>query len=141
MYGGLLPEDQQKIFSFDEDHKDLNGEGRMVVFTTNVAETSLTVPGVVLVIDSGFAKEAEYDARRRMTVLELRRIAKSSANQRKGRAGRIEPGVCVRLYHEKELDLRSSITPEILRSSLDTVVLQLKRLNLEPAQFPFIDRP
>ncbi len=77
----------------------------MVVFTTNIAETSLTIPGVKLVIDSGFSKEVEYDQVNKISVLNLQRISKSSADQRKGRAGRIEPGLCVRLYSENELEL------------------------------------
>jgi HrpA-like RNA helicase len=112
----------------------------MVVFCTNVAETSLTVPGVKIVIDSGLAKEARYDATRRMTIVELVRISRSSADQRKGRAGRLSEGVCIRLFHETEL-VRPNIEPEILRASLDKVVLQLLRLDLDAATFPFMSAP
>eukprot|EP01062_Namystynia_karyoxenos_P043096 TRINITY_DN3154_c0_g1_i4.p1 TRINITY_DN3154_c0_g1~~TRINITY_DN3154_c0_g1_i4.p1 ORF type:complete len:2283 (+),score=455.23 TRINITY_DN3154_c0_g1_i4:912-7760(+) len=103
---------------------------RMVVCCTNVAETSLTVPGVRVVVDMGLANEAQYDAKRGMTVLEVKRIARSSAEQRKGRAGRTAPGVCVRLYAPEEL-VRPSVDPEIKRSSLDLIVLQLCRLRLD----------
>ncbi len=91
---------------------DQGGTRRMVAFCTNVAETSLTVPGIKLVFDAGLAKEARFDPVRRMTVLELVRISRSSANQRKGRAGRLSEGHCVRLYADDEL-VRSSIQPEI----------------------------
>ena len=91
----------------------------MIVFCTNIAETSLTIPGVRLVIDSGFAKEANYDVVKRTNVLDLVIIPKSLADQRKGRAGRIENGLCIRLYEEEKLNIRLNIIPEILRSCLD----------------------
>lgn len=117
LYGSQSPEDQEKVMKFDEKTK------RMVVFCTNVAETSLTIPNVRLVIDSGWAKEARYNVKRRLTVIETVRISRSSADQRKGRAGRTAPGHCVRLYADEELK-RPNIEPEILRSSLDLVLLQ-----------------
>ena len=134
LYGSQTPEDQEKVMKFNEPSK------RMVVFCTNVAETSLTIPNVRLVIDSGWAKEARYDVQRRITVIETVRISRSSADQRRGRAGRTADGHCVRLYDESELK-RPSIEPEILRSSLDLVLLQLIRLNLDPNTFPFLDQP
>ncbi|CAM4805317.1 unnamed protein product [Rotaria magnacalcarata] len=134
LYGSQSPEDQEKVIRFNEIEK------RMVVFCTNVAETSLTIPNVQLVIDSGWAKEARYDVKRRLTVIETVRISRSSADQRKGRAGRTAPGHCVRLYDDKELK-RQNIEPEILRSSLDLVLLQLVRLNLNPKTFQFMDQP
>ncbi|CAF1601026.1 unnamed protein product, partial [Adineta ricciae] len=134
LYGSQSPEDQEKVIKFNELDK------RMVVFCTNVAETSLTIANVRLVIDSGLAKEARYDAKRRLTVIETVRISRSSADQRKGRAGRTAPGHCVRLYGNSELT-RANIEPEILRSSLDLVLLQLVRLNLDPKTFPFMDAP
>jgi superfamily II DNA/RNA helicase len=134
LYGSQSPEDQEKVIKFNETDK------RMVVFCTNVAETSLTIPNVRLVIDSGLAKEARYDVKRRLTVIETVRISRSSADQRKGRAGRTASGHCVRLYEDKEL-IRPNIEPEILRSSLDLVLLQLIRLNFDPKTFPFMDQP
>ncbi|CAF0845315.1 unnamed protein product [Adineta steineri] len=134
LYGSQSPEDQEKVIKFNEIDK------RMVIFCTNVAETSLTIPNVRLVIDSGWAKEARYDTKRRLTVIETVRISRSSADQRKGRAGRTAPGHCVRLYEDKEL-IRQNIEPEILRSSLDLVLLQLIRLKFDPKTFPFIDQP
>ncbi|UJR19686.1 hypothetical protein I4U23_022820 [Adineta vaga] len=134
LYGSQSPEDQEKVIKFNEIGK------RMVVFCTNVAETSLTIPNVRLVIDSGLAKEARYDIKRRLTVIETVRISCSSADQRKGRAGRTARGHCVRLYEDKELK-RQNIEPEILRSSLDLVLLQLIRLNFDPKTFQFMDQP
>ncbi|KAH3758999.1 Pre-mRNA-splicing factor ATP-dependent RNA helicase DHX15 [Pelomyxa schiedti] len=138
LFGSLPPEEQQQVLSFEE--KNPTSGKRMIVFCTNVAETSLTVPGVQLVFDSGFAKEAVYDPQRRLTVLELRYISQSSSEQRKGRAGRVCRGYCVRL-HEKEAITRQSIQPEILRSSLDSVVLQLKRMNQDPLIFSYMTIP
>ena len=134
LYGSQSPEEQERVIKFNEKNK------RMVVFCTNVAETSLTIPNVRLVIDSGWAKEARYDTKRRLTVIETVRISRSSADQRKGRAGRTAVGHCVRLYADAEL-VRANIEPEILRSSLDLVLLQLIRLNLNPTTFPFMDQP
>jgi len=90
LFGALPPEEQDKIMKFDST---ASGQ-RMVVFTTNVAETSLTIPGVTLVVDAGLAKEVRYDQTRRLSVVELVTISRSSADQRKGRAGRIAPGKC-----------------------------------------------
>ncbi|CAF5110746.1 unnamed protein product, partial [Rotaria sp. Silwood1] len=126
--------EQEKVINFNEKGK------RMVVFCTNVAETSLTIPNVRLVIDSGWAKEARYDVQCRLTVIETVRISRSSADQRKGRAGRTASGYCIRLYEDVELK-RPNIEPEILRSSLDLVLLQLIRLSLDPKTFPFMDQP
>ena len=134
LYGSQSPEDQEKVIKFNETDK------RIVVFCTNVAETSLTIPNVRLVIDSGLAKEARYDVKRRLTVIETVRISRSSADQRKGRAGRTASGHCVRLYEDKEL-IRSNIEPEIVRSSLDLILLQLIRLSFDPKIFPFMDQP
>jgi ATP-dependent helicase HrpA len=134
LYGSQSPEEQKKILKFNEKDK------RMIVFCTNVAETSLTIPNVRLVIDSGWAKDARYDVKRRLTVIETVRISRSSADQRKDRAGQTAPGCCVRLYVDDELK-RANIEPEILRSSLDLVLLQLVRLNLDPKTFPFMDQP
>ena len=134
LYGSQSPEEQEKVIKFDKKEK------RMVVFCTNVAETSITIPNVRLVIDSGWAKEARYDVKRRLTVIETVRISRSSADQRKGRAGRTAPGHCIRLYEDAEL-IRTNIEPEILRSSLDLALLQLIRLGIDPTTFPFMDQP
>jgi len=136
LYGSLPPEEQARVMSFDDE----GGTLRMVVFCTNVAETSLTVPNTRLVIDTGLAKEARFDPARRMTILEQVYISKSSAKQRQGRAGRTSAGYCLRLYSEEKLE-RESVQPEILRSSLDTVVLTLCRLGQDPRTFPLLDRP
>ena len=136
LYGNLPPEEQNRVLNFD----DCRGTLRMVIFCTNVAETSLTVPNVRLVIDTGLAKEARYDPKRHMTVLELVYISRSSADQRKGRAGRTAPGHCIRLYKQEWLT-RQHITPEILRSSLDLVILQLCQIGHDPCTFPFINPP
>ena len=140
LHGGLAPEEQNRIFKFESDG--INGSSRMIVFCTRIAETSLTVEGVKLVVDSGLARESRFDPRRRITVQEDIMVSKSSADQRKGRAGRMSPGVCVRLYDYNALP-RDSIEPELLRSSLDMVVLQLCRLGGEyhPSRFHFVDAP
>ncbi len=138
LYGSLPPEDQELVTTF---HSQNAGSGRrMVAFCTNMAETSLTIDGVRVVIDTGYAKEARFDPKRRLTVIELTRIAQSSADQRKGRAGRTAEGNCVRLFPKDALK-RPAIEPEILRSSLDQVVLQIFCLGLDPATFPFLDPP
>jgi ATP-dependent helicase HrpA len=92
------------------------------------------------VIDTGLAKEAHYDTKRRMDILKELRVATSSADQRKGRAGRTAPGHCVRLYAEEEL-VRPSIVPEILRTSLDSIVLRLVAASFNPLQFDYLDPP
>jgi HrpA-like RNA helicase len=137
LYGSLPTEELNKVLRFDEVS---NNGCRMVVFCTNVAETSLTIKDTRLVIDSGWAEEARFDPKSRITIIETVRISKSSADQRKGQAGRTAPGHCIRLYHEHELT-RSNIEPEIIRSSLDLTVLQFLRLQLDPCKFPYVDPP
>ena len=135
LYGQMPLEKQEEVLQFE------SKEGqRMIVFCTNVAETSLTIPNVRLVIDSGWAKEAYYDVKRHVNIIKLVRISKSSAQQRAGRAGRISDGVCIQLYNKDELE-RDHIEPEILRSSMDLVVLQLIRLGFDPLTFSYIDKP
>ena len=136
LYGSLPPEEQAVVMSFD----DQNGTLRMIVFCTNIAETSLTVPNIRVVIDTGLAKEARYDPIRRITVIEQVLVSRSSMNQRRGRAGRTAKGVAIRLYKSSD-KMRPNIEPEIMRASLDLVVLQLKILKYDPMNFPFIDRP
>ncbi|XP_065670997.1 uncharacterized protein LOC136089200 [Hydra vulgaris] len=126
--GSLNIDEQKKVTDFDQNKS--RCEERMIAFCTNIAETSLTVAGVRIVIDTGLAKESKYDEKRKSNVLELCWISRSSADQRKGRAGRIAPGVCIRLYAEQCLS-RESIEPEIQRSNIDLILLQLKCLHLE----------
>ncbi|CAF1053309.1 unnamed protein product [Didymodactylos carnosus] len=133
LYGSLSPEEQDKVLQY-------NSKERMIVFCTNVAETSLTVPNVRLIIDSGLAKEAHFDVLRRLNVIELVRISKSSAEQRRGRAGRTSTGHCIRLFSDEEL-VRDNIEPEILRLSLDQIVLQLIRLDQDPLKFYYVTTP
>lgn len=133
LYGGLSLEKQKAIFKRTRERK--------VIVATNIAESSLTIEGVVYVIDSGFEKLAGYDSHYGVETLELARISKSSAEQRKGRAGRTQPGVCIRLYSEDEFNARPrETTPEILRSDLSGLVLSMKSIGLD-ASFQFLDRP
>ncbi|CAF1608049.1 unnamed protein product [Adineta ricciae] len=137
LFSALSLEEQDKVLQFVEG---TNAKGRMVVFCTNIAETSLTISNTRLIIDSGLVKESRFDNNLRLLTLETRTIAKASADQRKGRAGRTAPGLCIRLYHEKDLD-RDEIEPAILRASLDLVCLQLLNLMFDPLTFPFMDSP
>ncbi|KAG9396463.1 Pre-mRNA splicing factor RNA helicase [Carpediemonas membranifera] len=139
LYGSLPPAEQNKVMLFDSDPDRAPGD-RMCVVATNMAETSLTISGVTLVVDTGLAKEARFDPQARCTVLETVFISRSSADQRSGRAGRVRPGVCVRMYPPEAIS-RQSIEPEILRSSLDLVCLRLTSLAQSPLSFPFMDRP
>lgn len=114
-----------------------------IVVATNVAETSLTIPGIHCVIDTGLARVSEYNPRSRTTSLPVKPISKSSADQRKGRCGRVSDGLCIRLYDEDNFAGRPLYTqPEILRSNLAEVILRMLFLRLsEISSFPFIDRP
>lgn len=135
LYARLSAADQQKIF---RPHG-----GRRVVLATNVAETSLTVPGIRYVIDSGVARISRYSYRSKVQRLPIEAISQASANQRAGRCGRTEPGVCIRLYEESDFLGRSEFTdPEIRRTNLAAVILQMLHLKLGRLQdFPFIDAP
>ena len=137
LHGKLQPEDQQKIFECTD------GGKRKVVFSTNVAETSVTIPGIVYVIDTGLAKELCYDPQKNMNSLEIRPISKSSADQRKGRAGRTCPGECYRLYSETEYaNMRSDSTPEILRITLAFAVMKLYEFGIQDIHsFEFVESP
>ncbi len=117
--------------------------GKKIVVATNVAETSITVPGIRYVIDSGLARISQYEPRSRTTSLPISPISKSSADQRKGRCGRVEDGVCIRLFSELDFESRPLFTaPEIQRSNLSEVILRMISLNLGDIQyFPFIDPP
>ncbi|MEN5198009.1 ATP-dependent RNA helicase HrpA [Pseudomonas wadenswilerensis] len=135
LYARLSPAEQQKIFQ--------SHPGRRVVLATNVAETSLTVPGIRYVIDSGTARISRYSYRAKVQRLPIEAVSQASANQRKGRCGRVEPGICVRLYSEEDFNARPAFTdPEILRTNLAAVILQMLHLRLgEIDAFPFIEPP
>ncbi|TPX38177.1 hypothetical protein SmJEL517_g00248 [Synchytrium microbalum] len=145
LYSSLAPAQQQRIFDAAPPAKTPNGPpGRKCVVSTNVAETSLTIDGIVYVIDPGFAKQKVYNPRVRVESLLVSPISKASAQQRAGRAGRTRPGKCFRLYTEKAFlkDLQEQTYPEILRSNLGTVVLQLKKLGIDDlVHFDFMDPP
>jgi ATP-dependent helicase HrpA len=135
LYARLSPAEQQRIFQ--------SHPGRRVVLATNVAETSLTVPGIRYVIDSGTARISRYSYRAKVQRLPIEAISQASANQRKGRCGRVEPGICIRLYSEEDFLGRPEFTdPEILRTNLAAVILQMLHLRLgEITAFPFIEPP
>lgn len=135
LYARLSPAEQQRIF---QPHP-----GRRVVLATNVAETSLTVPGIRYVIDSGTARISRYSYRAKVQRLPIEAVSQASANQRKGRCGRVEPGICVRLYSEEDFNSRPAFTdPEILRTNLAAVILQMLHLRLGAIDaFPFIEPP
>jgi len=135
LFAKLSAKDQSKIFS--------RQVGRKVIVSTNVAETSLTIPGIKYVVDTGFARIPNYSPRTRTTALPVSPISQSSANQRQGRCGRVENGVCIRLYDEDDFGSRPFFTsPEILRSNLAEVILRMIFLNLgDVTTFPFIDPP
>ncbi len=119
------------------------GNGRRIVLATNVAETSLTVPGIRYVIDSGLARVKRYSYRTKVEQLQVEAISQAAANQRAGRCGRVANGICIRLYGEQDYTSRPKFTdPEILRSSLAGVILRMKSLRLGTVeQFPFLEAP
>jgi ATP-dependent helicase HrpA len=135
LYGRLSAAEQHKVF---ERHT-----GRRVVLATNVAETSLTVPGIRYVIDPGTARISRYSHRLKVQRLPIEPVSQASANQRKGRCGRTSDGICIRLYPEEDFEARPEFTePEILRTNLASVILQMTNLGLgDLAKFPFIDPP
>ena len=135
LYARLTPAEQQKIFR--------PAAGRKIVLATNVAETSLTVPGIRYVIDSGTARISRYSYRAKVQRLPIEAVSQASANQRKGRCGRVEPGICIRLYSEEDFLSRPEFTdPEILRTNLAAVILQMLHLRLGQIEdFPFIEPP
>ncbi|MVW75206.1 ATP-dependent RNA helicase HrpA [Pseudomonas xionganensis] len=135
LYARLTPAEQQKIFA--------PMGARKIVLATNVAETSLTVPGIRYVIDSGTARISRYSYRAKVQRLPVEAISQASANQRKGRCGRVEPGICIRLYSEEDFLARPEFTdPEILRTNLAAVILQMLHLRLGNIEdFPFIEPP
>jgi ATP-dependent helicase HrpA len=135
LFARLSPAEQDRIF---ETHS-----GRRIVLATNVAETSLTVPGTRYVIDTGTARVKRYSFRSKVEQLLVEPISQAAANQRAGRCGRVANGICIRLYDEKDFAGRPRFTdPEILRSSLAGVILRMKSLHLgDVAQFPFLEPP
>lgn len=143
LYASLPPIAQQKIFELPPKLKD-GTVGRKVIVSTNIAETSLTIDGIVFVVDPGFSKQKIYNPRLRVESLLVSPISKASAQQRAGRAGRTQPGKCFRLYTEAAFkkDLQETTYPEILRSNLAAVVLQMKRLGISDlVHFDFMDPP
>jgi len=145
LYSSLPMDRQRQIFDPAPPPRRPGGPpGRKIVFSTNIAETSLTIDGIVYVVDPGFAKQKVYNPRIRVESLLVSPISKASAHQRAGRAGRTRPGKCFRLYTEKAFkkELMEQTYPEILRSNLGSVVLQLKRLGIEDlVHFDFMDPP
>jgi ATP-dependent helicase HrpA len=135
LYARLSSAEQHRVF---QQHA-----GRRIVLATNVAETSLTVPGIRYVIDPGTARVSRYSHRTKVQRLPIERISQASANQRKGRCGRTSDGICIRLYDEDDFLSRPEFTdPEILRTNLASVILQMTAAGLgDIARFPFIDPP
>ena len=135
LYARLAAADQQKVFQAHP--------GRRVVLATNVAETSITVPGIRFVIDAGTARISRYSARTKVQRLPIEPVSRASANQRAGRCGRLGPGVAIRLYSEEDFNSRPKFTePEILRTNLATVILQMAQAGLgEIESFPFVEAP
>ena len=127
--------EQERVFQ--------SGGGRRIVLATNVAETSLTVPGIRFVIDVGLARVKRYSYRNKVEQLQVEPISQAAANQRAGRCGRVSDGICIRLYDEADYSARPKFTdPEILRSSLAAVILRMRALKLPRIQeFPFIEPP
>ena len=135
LYARLSAAEQHRVFA--------PHPGRRIVLATNVAETSLTVPGVVGVIDPGTARISRYNRRTKVQRLPIEAISQASAAQRAGRCGRVAPGVCIRLYSEEDFDARPEFTePEVLRTNLASVILQMAALGLgDIGAFPFVEPP
>ncbi len=135
LYARLSASEQQRIFA--------GYTSRRIVLSTNVAETSLTVPGIGYVIDSGLARISRYSVRSKIQRLPIEPISQASANQRSGRCGRLSPGVCIRLYSEEDFLNRPEFTDtEIMRTNLAAVILQMLSLRLGKVEkFPFLDQP
>ncbi|GAA3067368.1 ATP-dependent helicase [Streptosporangium carneum] len=135
LYARLSAAEQHKVFQ--------RHSGRRIVLATNVAETSLTVPGIKYVVDPGFARISRYSHRTKVQRLPIEAISQASANQRKGRCGRVSEGVCIRLYEEDDFLTRPEFTdPEILRTNLASVILQMTSIGLgDIGAFPFVEPP
>lgn len=138
-----IPDDDELVYYHKDNNSTGGTKGRRLILSTNVAETSLTVPGIRYVIDTGVARISRYSYRTKIQRLPIEAISQSSANQRKGRCGRVEKGICFRMYSEEDFQRRTEFTePEILRTNLASVILQMELLNLGTLNdFPFIDRP
>ncbi|EIN04072.1 P-loop containing nucleoside triphosphate hydrolase protein [Punctularia strigosozonata HHB-11173 SS5] len=145
LYSSLPPAQQQRIFDPAPSARSGGGPpGRKVVVSTNIAETSLTIEGIVYVVDPGFSKQRVYNPRIRVDSLLVSPISKASAQQRAGRAGRTRPGKCFRLYTEKDFmkELEEQTHPEILRSNLANTVLELVKLGIKDlVRFDYVDAP
>jgi ATP-dependent RNA helicase HrpA len=139
LYSRLAAADQHKVFA----RRAASSYTRRVVLATNVAETSLTVPGIKYVIDPGTARISRYSHRTKVQRLPIEPISQASANQRKGRCGRTSDGICIRLYSQEDFESRPEFTdPEILRTNLASVILQMAAVGLgDIPKFPFIDPP
>jgi ATP-dependent helicase HrpA len=135
LFARLSSKEQQRVF--------LPSKGQKIIVATNVAETSITIPGIRYVIDTGLARISEYNPSTRTKRLPIKGISKSSALQRKGRCGRVENGICIRLYREEKYESRSLFTePEILRSNLAEIILRMIDLKIgDISTFPFMDPP
>ncbi|TFW36201.1 ATP-dependent RNA helicase HrpA [Massilia horti] len=135
LFARLSVEEQDRVFR--------TTNARRIVLATNVAETSLTVPGIRYVVDSGLARVKRYSFRNKVEQLQVEPVAQAAANQRAGRCGRVADGVCIRLYDEQDFQQRPKFSdPEILRSSLAAVILRMKSLHLTDVEtFPFIEPP
>jgi len=135
LYARLASKDQKRIFQ--------SASERKIIFSTNIAETSLTIPGIRFVVDTGLARLARYSPGTGTFGLPVEPVSQSSADQRKGRCGRIEEGICIRLYSEEDYQGRSIYTsPEILRTNLAEVILRMLNLRIHDVDgFPFIDKP
>ena len=145
LYSSLPPQQQQRIFDPAPPPRVPNGPpGRKVIVSTNIAETSLTIDGIVYVVDPGFSKQKLYNPRIRVESLLVSPISKASAQQRAGRAGRTRPGKCFRLYTEKDFmkELEEQTHPEILRSNLANTVLELVKAGVKDlVRFDYVDAP
>jgi ATP-dependent helicase HrpA len=138
LYSRLAASDQQKVFGHGR-----GARSRRVVLATNVAETSVTVPGIRFVIDTGLARISRYSARLKVQRLPVEPVSRASADQRKGRCGRVSDGICVRLFSQEDFDARPQFTdPEVLRTNLASVILQMAALGLGDIEaFPFLEPP
>lgn len=139
LFGRLSAAEQHRVF----DRPDRNRVGRRIVIATNVAETSLTVPGIRYVVDPGTARISRYSNRTKVQRLPIEEVSQASANQRAGRCGRLGPGICIRLYSEDNFSTRPEFTePEITRTNLASVILQMASLGLgDMERFPFVEPP
>lgn len=135
LYARLSAAEQERVFK--------PSENRRIVLATNVAETSITVPGIHYVVDSGLARVKRYSYRNKVDQLQIEPVSQASANQRAGRCGRVANGICIRLYSQEDFDRRSAFTdPEIMRTNLAAAILRMKALKLgDVRKFPFVQAP